>query len=78
MRVRLIRKLAEAIDGVDISDYEVGDVLRLEPDQARLLIAEGWAVDVTPRKRREIRQVTTPTELAEAAELRARKKDPKY
>jgi hypothetical protein len=68
MRIRLIRKLAEAIDGVDIADYVVGDVVDLEPDEARLLVAEGWAVLVDDPQRREIRQSTTPTQVAEAAD----------
>jgi hypothetical protein len=31
------------IDGVDLSSYDVGDVLRLPETEARLLVAEGWA-----------------------------------
>ena len=44
MRVRLIRKFAEVIDDIDISHCRVGDVLELSLDDARILIAEGWAV----------------------------------
>ncbi len=44
MRVRLIKKLAERIDGVDLSAHESGDVLDLHRSEARLLLAEGWAV----------------------------------
>jgi hypothetical protein len=44
MRVRLIKKLAEKIDGVDLSGRSVGDLLNLKPQDARLLIAERWAV----------------------------------
>ena len=43
VRVRLVRKLAERIDGVDLSRRSVGQVIRLPADQARLLIAEQWA-----------------------------------
>jgi len=43
MRIRLVRKLANTIDGVDISDYAVGDVIDLRSHEARLLIAEQWA-----------------------------------
>jgi hypothetical protein len=49
MRVRLTRKLAERIDGVDLSGRRVGDVLDLDPADARLLVAETWA---TPYERR--------------------------
>ena len=50
--VRLTRKLAEVIDGVDLADRSVGDRLALEPDKAKLLLAEGWAVLVPPAERR--------------------------
>jgi hypothetical protein len=43
MRVRLVRKLAEQIDGVDLHGREVGDVLDLSSLEAGLLIAEEWA-----------------------------------
>jgi hypothetical protein len=43
MRVRLTRKLAEAIDGVDLSGHSVGETFDLPRRDARLLIAEGWA-----------------------------------
>lgn len=41
--VRLTRKYAEMINGVDLAGYEVGDILRLPSRDAALLIAEGWA-----------------------------------
>lgn len=44
MRVQLIRKLAAMIDGVDLTHSEVGDLIELPARDARLLIAEGWAV----------------------------------
>ena len=43
MSVRLTRKYAEAIDGVDLSRADVGDQLSLSPRDAEMLIAEGWA-----------------------------------
>jgi hypothetical protein len=43
MRVRLNRKLANVIDGLDVSGCRVGDVLDLPPRDALLLVAEGWA-----------------------------------
>jgi hypothetical protein len=42
MRVRLTRKLAERIDGVDLSSHHVGDVFDLPDLEAQLLIAEEW------------------------------------
>jgi hypothetical protein len=68
MRIRLTRKLADAIDGVVLSDYAVGDVIDLAPHEARLLIAEEWAVAVTQSERREVRQSTIPDEVAHAAD----------
>jgi hypothetical protein len=44
MKVRLTRKLAECLDGVDVSDRQVGDVLDLTRREAELLVAEQWAV----------------------------------
>jgi hypothetical protein len=43
MRVRLTKKFAEMIDGIDLSAHHPGDILDLERSEARLLIAEGWA-----------------------------------
>jgi len=43
MRVRLTRRFAECVDGIDLSQHRVGDFLDLSPHDADLLIAEGWA-----------------------------------
>ena len=53
MRVRLIKKFAQMIDGIDLSAFEPGDVLDLERSEARLLIVEGWAVPEDRAGRRE-------------------------
>ena len=42
MQIRLVRKLAESIDGIDLSDCHIGDVIDLPGPQADLVIAEGW------------------------------------
>ena len=44
MRVRLTRKLSQHIDGVDLTRYEVGDILNLPTSDAQLLVAEHWAI----------------------------------
>jgi hypothetical protein len=44
MRVRLVRKLADILDGIDVSAYKSGDIVNLSPHDAELLIAEQWAV----------------------------------
>jgi hypothetical protein len=43
MRVKLIRKFANALNGVDLTRVRVGDIMELKPYQAALLIHEGWA-----------------------------------
>ena len=50
VQVRLTRKLAEMIDGVDLSRRRVGDVFRLAEPEARLLVAEEWAVETNERE----------------------------
>ena len=51
MAVRLTRKLADMIDGIDLSACRVGDVLHLPWHGAWLLIAEGWAEMIERRRR---------------------------
>lgn len=43
MRIRLTAKLAEVVNGIDLSHYEEGDVMDLSDREARLLMAEKWA-----------------------------------
>jgi hypothetical protein len=61
MKVRLTKKFAEEIDGIDLSRVEVGDLLLLPRRDALLLVREGWATpfiepadhaDDRPRRRR--------------------------
>lgn len=65
MRVRLTRKLAQRVDGIDLSSYHEGDVLDLSVREADLLVAEGWAVRTGSR---EVRGRTAPSVRAEAAD----------
>ena len=63
LRIRLIKKLAEWIDGVDLRAHAPGDVLNLSQSEARLLLAEGWAVKehavtANERRRRSMSGVT--------------------
>jgi CheY-like chemotaxis protein len=55
IRVRLTRKLAERINGVDLADVRVGDVFDLSEQAARMLIAEGWAETVVEEPLRKTR-----------------------
>jgi hypothetical protein len=43
MHIRLIHKLADHLDGIDVSDCCEGDHVDLPERDAELLIAEGWA-----------------------------------
>lgn len=47
MYVRLTRKLAETLNGVDVSRCRIGDLIDVTNEQAVMLIAEGWAERVT-------------------------------
>src|SRR4051794_2952092 len=71
MRVYLVRKLAEKIDGVDLSAHDVGDVLDLSPSEARLIVAEGWGI---PGRRAADRGERRGYSGASVATLPARKK----
>jgi hypothetical protein len=42
-RIRLIRKLALTMNGVDVSQVEVGDTVELDESQAEMMIELGWA-----------------------------------
>jgi hypothetical protein len=48
MLVRLTAKLADVVNGVDISCCREGDVVELPERAGRMLIAEHWAVAVPP------------------------------
>jgi hypothetical protein len=61
MRVQLTRKLADRIDGIDLKGQEVGTVLDLPEPEARLLLAEDWAI---PERRAADRPRKVPTKEA--------------
>jgi hypothetical protein len=42
-RVRITRKFAQFIDGIDLSRVKAGDMLDLSEKEVRVLLAEGWA-----------------------------------
>lgn len=42
-RIRLVRKLAPVVNGVDLSKVEVGDVLWVPEAVAVMLVREQWA-----------------------------------
>jgi hypothetical protein len=47
MRVRLTVKLADVVNGVDLSRYREGDVIELTRRDAMIMMAGGWAELVT-------------------------------
>jgi hypothetical protein len=68
MKVRLIRKLAERLDGVDLSGCAPGDLLELPLREAQLLVAEGWALPFRGPRRADVRCSSTAPAPAIAAD----------
>jgi hypothetical protein len=50
--VLLTKKFADALNGLVLAGFQVGDRLCLAKRQALMLIAEGWACPVPPELRR--------------------------
>ena len=48
MLVKLTAKLAEMVNGLDLSHCDEGDIIELAEGDARMLILEGWAEAVSP------------------------------
>jgi hypothetical protein len=46
--IRLTRKLAESVNGFNLSNIDVGDVLELPDQTADMLLAERWAEPLPP------------------------------
>jgi len=44
MKVRLTKRLANMIDGIDLDGHVPGDVLTLPERDAQMLVAERWAI----------------------------------
>ena len=79
MKVWLTRKLAERLDGINLTHYRVGDLLDLPQREADLLIAERWAVaHASARRPRPVatvgaREYSSPFVRAEAADASTRR-----
>lgn len=43
MRVRLVRKLANVINGLDVRPFATGSLIDLDDQVGDMLIREGWA-----------------------------------
>jgi len=48
LRIRLVRKFALVLNGVDLSDVHLGTVVDFPDGAARMLVLEGWAEVVEP------------------------------
>ena len=46
VRIRLTKKLAEALNGFDLRAVSVGEVVDLSDPLARMLLAERWAEEI--------------------------------
>ena len=67
VRVRLTRKFAEQIDGVDLEGCHVGDVLDLPATEARMLVAEEWAVPEADRAKRPAQRRSDDVDVERAS-----------
>jgi hypothetical protein len=50
--VILTKKFADELNGIELAGSRVGDRLCLGPDQAALIVAEGWAEPAPAARRR--------------------------
>jgi len=67
MKVRLVRKLADCLDGIDVTGCAVGDWLDLAPADAILLVAEGWAAPEEDSGAEDGRRMSRAEELVRAS-----------
>ncbi len=72
MWIRLVRKLADHLDGIDVSSYNEGDILDLPRAEAGLLIAEQWALPFRGPSR-DVRAASTAHLRAFAADRSERR-----
>jgi hypothetical protein len=73
MQIQLVRKLANHLDGIDVTAHAQGDIIDLPRRDAELLIAEQWAVAYYGPASREVRNVSRAPQLAMAADRLARR-----
>lgn len=60
MRVRLIRKLANSLNGIDLKKVRVGEVVDVSNSEASMLIAEGWAEPLTTKRNNQANDQSKP------------------
>ena len=69
MQIRLTRKLANCLDGVDVTLVRVGEVIELPQFEAQLLIAERWAEPFVPPARHAGAELIAPRAYPERRHL---------
>jgi hypothetical protein len=74
MFVRLTKKLADVVNGLDISHCNEGDVIDVPAHHAQMLMSEGWAEEVSPDVTPSCAPVWKPRERAVAAERPMRRR----
>lgn len=72
--VRLVRKYAQMIDGVNLEHTSVGDQLELTQREANILIAEGWAVHAEERRGRTLPQRSLAADSSQSPNRKPRPK----
>ena len=55
-KIRLTQKLAQKLNGIDLSGIRAGDDIEVSQRDAEILIAEGWAVAIAEAHDREARR----------------------
>jgi hypothetical protein len=60
MKIRLTRKFADLINGIDLSKAHTGETLDLSTRDAEILLAEGWAEFAGSEPPRATAHETTP------------------
>jgi hypothetical protein len=73
MQIQLVRKLANHLDGIDVTAHKEGDIIDLSRREAELLIAERWAVAYYAPATREMRDLSAAPQLAIAADRLGRR-----
>jgi hypothetical protein len=48
-RIRLTRKLAATLNGLNVSKVSVGEVMNVSTSDAAMMVAEGWAESLDER-----------------------------
>ena len=61
--IRLTKKLARIVNGIDITSINVGDIVELPNAAAAMMVREGWAEVVSERALRQSARPTNPSEL---------------